>query len=680
MPPSSPTTKSTLYSPPSSPPLSPRSSRASRQYSPPSSPSLSRSSALSHRPSSVSPQKRPSAPCHATYPSISSTLSLLEERETEVDKRSAVYVTDSDSEPQFQPGCVPRPMGRGRSCSATVPRSGDLGGPLSISSSPGRKQRPPLPALLTSASSPQLRRLAELATTPSPSFSSLRSPLLPSPMSDMTLTPETEVVTPGEAITLSPENPVEEGAAEPGLASRWSLDSVASRPRINQMALDDASSSPASKTKKRDRLLSLISGRTRSGSVTKPQPPPNTPRGSTDVLDIRYIDSRDTPSPSSRSSSRPSFTMPPKISMAPSLASSDSSTASTASTLATPIESAHPTLSDPFHLDGPSCMQEQVEEEEEEDNLVFADNPYLEPDYPYHHAFPSTSLPHPPPHDLPQAYHESLKLQIPDRPMSPAEPPPQPTLPLPSPSTPSPSFLVPSPRPQSFFASITGRQRRRKKKLVISGAPLELNLSRSSSSVSNAQSSDDYHHRQAEQQRRVQNVVKWCESFGPVRKIETKEDGSLHVYWKDWEVADMVRVSCLGQLNVSALMFVLLRVGVPHSGAGSHQGCRPCQPRMVLYLMRSQRAPSRPSMHTAPRATDHRNLHYYPPRSHPPYPLFAIIQSSRSPSATSYAHFRLIYSIHSTSTLLASVHIIIAHPIVAQYGINYLAHAHTHTH
>ena len=82
------------------------------------------------------------------------------------------------------------------------------------------------------------------------------------------------------------------------------------------------------------------------------------------------------------------------------------------------------------------------------------------------------------------------------------------------------------------------------------GAPLELGQSRSSSSVaaspsvSASSSADDYHHRMHEQQRRVQNVVRWCESFGPVKKVETKEDGSLHVYWKDWEVADMV--SALG--------------------------------------------------------------------------------------------------------------------------------------
>ena len=47
-----------------------------------------------------------------------------------------------------------------------------------------------------------------------------------------------------------------------------------------------------------------------------------------------------------------------------------------------------------------------------------------------------------------------------------------------------------------------------------------------------------------ERARRVQNMVRWCESFGPVRKIDTKDDGSLHVYcqWKDWVAADMVSV------------------------------------------------------------------------------------------------------------------------------------------
>ncbi|KAI0718381.1 hypothetical protein C8T65DRAFT_570799 [Cerioporus squamosus] len=525
VPPPSPAATSLLSSPATSPPVSPRAAR----HSPPPSPRLSKARIPPRAPSS--PAVRPSTHRHATYPSISSTLSLLEERESEAEKRSAVYVADEDASLQR---VVPMPMGRGRSSSAAVP----LSGTVPFSASPKRKQRPALPALSTSASSPQLRRLAELAATPSPSFS-VGTPLLPSPMSDLsdiTATPDTEVVTPGEAITYSPLEPtVEEDAGEAGLASRWSLDSVASRPRITQMALDDASSSPASKTKKRDRLLSLISGRARSGSVTKPLPPPNTPRGSSDVLDIRRIDSRDAPS----TSSRPSFTMPPKISMTPSLSSSNSSNVST---LATPIE---PLPSDDLFASDSPCMPEDIDEE---DSPVFAENPFYQPDSPLLPPESPRGQPSPPPSLTPQPHgHEPLTLQIPERPMSPASPPPQPTLPLPSPSTPSPSFLVPSPRPQSFFATITGRQRRRKKKLVISGAPLELTQSRSSSSVSGAPS-DDYQHRQQEQQRRVQNVVRWCESFGPVKRVEAKDDGSLHVYWRDWEVADMV---CRIQAQVS---------------------------------------------------------------------------------------------------------------------------------
>ena len=439
-------------------------------------------------------------------------------------------------------------------------------GSIPISSSPRRRQRPALPVLSTSASSPQLRRLAELATIPSPSFS-VASTLLPSPMSDTTVVAEADVVTPGEAITVEEQSAKGRAAeGESGLASRWSLDSVASRPRIIQASLDDASSSPASKSRKRDRFLSLLSGRGRSGSLAKPFPPPNTPRGSSDVLDIRRIDSPD----NSTTSSRPSLSMTPSP-MAPSLSSSNSSNGSTVSMLATPIEPLHD-FSDPFAADSPSCVPDDVEEE----SLVFAANPYIHPDSPLLSAEQPAAPPSPP------TIQEPLTLQIPERPMSPGSPP-QPTLPLPSPSTPSPSFLVPSPRPQSFFASITGRQRRRKKKLVISGAPLELGQSRSSSSMSPTSPLEDLQQRRLEQQRRVQNVVKWCESFGAVRKIETRDDGSLHVYWKDWEVADMVRSivveNCLGAYTVPA------RVGLPRSGAGCHQRRRPRQPSMVLHLM-----------------------------------------------------------------------------------------------
>ncbi|KAI0674111.1 hypothetical protein C8Q78DRAFT_1075791 [Trametes maxima] len=453
-------------------------------------------------------------------------MSLLEDRETEAEKRTAVYVADGDA--AVQPATT-RLAGRGRSSSAAVLRTSDeLCAPFPISSSPRRKRRPTLPALSTSHSVPHLRDLAELATMPSPSLTPARA-LLPSPMSDMTMTPDSEIVSPGEAITCSPlDSPAED--TEAALASRWSLDSVASRPRIRQVVAPvalDVSSSPASKSKKRDRLFSLISGRPRAGSVGKPNPPPNTPRGSSDVLvlDIRRSSSRE----ALQSASRPSFTMPmlPPKTIAPSLSSSSSSNSSM---LPTPIEPGYPAQlpdMDPFARDSPSHMFE--------DEPVFAQNPHLTPESPLLAPEKPRTPPSPPP-------REPLTLHIPSRPSTPGSPPPQPTLPLPSPSTPSPSFLVPTPRAHSFLASLKSRQRRRRKKLVISGVPLELavSTSRASSAVSPAQAAEDLQARARERERRVQNVTRWCESFGPVRKMETKEDGSLHVYWKDWEVADMV--------------------------------------------------------------------------------------------------------------------------------------------
>ncbi|KAL7284346.1 hypothetical protein ACG7TL_001635 [Trametes sanguinea] len=557
VPPSTPAT-SHFSSPVSSQPASPRSV-LTEKLTPPPSPRLSSrlSSSPKTRPfprphaASVSGAlpARPLAQRHATYPSISSTMSLLEERETDAEKRAAVYVSGEDPTLQQQQPTAPRLAGRGRSSSATVTRTSDENcGPFSIGSSPRRKQRPTLPALSTSHSTPQLRTLAELASIPSPSLAPpSHSVLLPSPMSDTTLTPDSEEVSPGEAITWSPSDdgdwasPTGAEGAESGtaLASRWSLDSVASRPRIRQavVPVPDVSSSPASKTKKRDRLLSLISGRARAGSVGKPNPPPNTPRGSSDVLvlDIRRSESCEAynamQTSSFSSATRPSFNLPavpPKIQLTPSVSSSSGSSAST---LATPIEPMQPSPlpdMDPFAAGASSCLYEET--------LVFAENPHLTPESPLLAPTDPKAPPSPP--------RESLTLQIPDRPATPGSPPPQPTLPLPSPSTPSPSFLVPTPRSQSFFASLKSRQKRRKKKLVISGAPLELHASRASSSLQ-AQAPTEaaeqlQQQRALERSRRVQNVVKWCESFGPVRKIDTKDDGSLHVYWKDWEVADMV--------------------------------------------------------------------------------------------------------------------------------------------
>lgn len=116
----------------------------------------------------------------------------------------------------------------------------------------------------------------------------------------------------------------------------------------------------------------------------------------------------------------------------------------------------------------------------------------------------------------------------------PPSPPPEPTLPLPSPGTPTASFLVsPQQRSQSFFAlPFMKGSKRRDKKLVITGVPLE-----------DADDGRETDWKATEKRRRYENVVRWCEGFGEVRKIERKPDGTLHVFWRDWESADMVRRS-----------------------------------------------------------------------------------------------------------------------------------------
>ena len=53
-----------------------------------------------------------------------------------------------------------------------------------------------------------------------------------------------------------------------------------------------------------------------------------------------------------------------------------------------------------------------------------------------------------------------------------------------------------------------------------------------------------------EQKMRYDNVVQWCESFGAVKKIQETQDGSLHVYWHKWEVADTVSVLRVSILRV----------------------------------------------------------------------------------------------------------------------------------
>ncbi|OBZ78015.1 hypothetical protein A0H81_02307 [Grifola frondosa] len=487
-PPSSPLTPTTP-SPPSSP-------RAPAHFA--SSPKSRTFPSSQFPPVVASSNGRPFNQRHATYPSISSTLSFLEDRETEMDKRSGVYVAEviDQNDRTYAPS-----SSRIRGGSIELQRTQ----PLNVS--PKRKQRPPLPSLSTSISSPSLRTLAALSVIPPPPLSP--SALLCSPMSDATINADVDAlaVDNNTIITSFPTRPsTPTGEASPGLASRWSMDSVASRPHIDDVGAG-AATSPTTppKQKKRDRLLSFIS-RGRAGSVGKPATSPSTPRMSTEALDLDRRPISKGPHFEMISPSRPSLSVASPPVMSPSASTSSSSSSSSASsafTVVTPVESpSHNALHDRME----QLAAEQPQSAQHSPEAIDSSLPYLQ---------------------------DSDVLPVPS----------EPTLPLPSPRTPTASFLSP-PRAQSFFSLSALKSRtRRRKKLVISGGPLAVEpIRHGAPPTPQDQYLDALNAGRREREQRLchENVRHWCEGFGAVRKIERKEDGSLHVYWKEWQIADMV--------------------------------------------------------------------------------------------------------------------------------------------
>ncbi|GBE87628.1 hypothetical protein SCP_1103050 [Sparassis crispa] len=441
---------------------------------------------------------------HTNYPSISSTLELLEERETEAERRAGVYVTGTNETAVDEMAAASARRGSNASMShvnAEAPKLhlglGKMG--------PKRKQRPALPALSTSVSSPQLRTLA--VQSASPSLGSATSTNLPSAF---TATSQ-KFIDASAPSTLTAAPFTRSGAMANGetdddqqLPSRWSLDSVVSRharasflPVHIPLPASPTTQSPTSKGSTRDRLISFIS-RGRSGSLGKTLPPV-IPAAEEALTGRNSL----TKEPHFLMvSSRPSLSSPlttPVNSHFPVNSSPSSSNTSSAASLPTPTDA----MLDPFSATADSCI-------------------------PVESAHASSDV---------QDFHLP---DIPVAPSLPPSPPPEPTLPLPSPSMPSQSFLVPQ-RPHTFFSALAlkRRLRRRAKKLVISGIEGPDALA-SVQQLRNPHDEAERERRIEERRRRLTNVVHWCESFGALRKVERKDDGSLHVYWRQWEVADMV--------------------------------------------------------------------------------------------------------------------------------------------
>ncbi|KAH8083312.1 hypothetical protein BXZ70DRAFT_579056 [Cristinia sonorae] len=507
------------YSPVPSPPSTPQSltfsSSASSSprlpHTPPRPPFLLSAPRPRTRSNRMSVGSTRSTLTHSPFPSISSTLSHLEDRETEVEKRSGVYVTDAERGAEQ------------RTDETLGDSSAVIRGPVRKTSKELLKlqsfvavadtelslaSRKASPTLSTSHSSPQLRTLADLAATPA---SPLRTASPASTLaSTSTQTARTHTLTRSHTFP----SPLDDfGCDNPPMSpsSRWSIDSTRSgQPLLPSVAENSPSDSPA-KPRKRDRLISFIS-RNRTGSVGKAPSSPSSESEFADLIGFQpefFVGSSRRSSkvisqPSSSSLhlpiQQPTDITPPL----PISTSSSTSSASSSSTLPTPV-------------DGNSSED------------VLPHPSFFSPDQ-------SSYLP-----EVDDAEYEADMYE--------------PTLPLPSPSVPTASFLIPQ-RPQSSFPFLSTfrRKTRRHRKLVVNIPPYEPAMSVEEENGNPAAKKLKI---EEGQRKRHDAVVRWCESFGPLRRVEKRADGSLHIHWKEWEAADTVcRIA--GQVHIKSVGTVSL--------------------------------------------------------------------------------------------------------------------------
>ncbi|KAJ3481342.1 hypothetical protein NLI96_g7717 [Meripilus lineatus] len=535
-PPSTPVQLQTPYTTPLSSPRADSFALSSPSTS--SVPSLSRSSSIiSHhvnrsRTSSLTGGSR-SPYTHSAYPSISSTLSNLEEQDIESERASSFWPMDSHfasddlrSEGSQESTILAHtPMRKSSREMLQLNTTFPSQAPFYVNTNSQRKSRPTTPSLTTSASSPALRNLAALASIPaspihpiSPPPSSFAPPRLsahhPSRSSTLPLSLLTDLsLTPFQSTTSPSE-------INPMLASRWSLETTAPN-ESSRRAENNASGSPKNppnspKMRKRDRLLSFIS-RSRAGSVGK---------SSSSQESAPLLSRQGEADPESNSSSRRSsrFTgvqspstislpipahtriensCPPPLPIASTSSSSSSSPASTTtscsvSTIATPVDG-----------DGNSSEECHSSGSGPESMSYFADD-----------------------------YDD--------------EPPQSPILPLPSPHTPAVSFLYPRRQTSSipFLSAFNQRRKdRRKRQLVISDAAFLKPLPPLTPEIEqNPQVMVERKRMEAERERRRTAIIDWCKKFGELQRIQDEADGVMVVSWKNWEHADQ---ACRVQATVS---------------------------------------------------------------------------------------------------------------------------------
>ncbi|KAI0691866.1 hypothetical protein BC835DRAFT_1359611, partial [Cytidiella melzeri] len=461
------------------PPSTPRLSYS--PVTPPSTPSSSPRASISPN-SQPKPRSRPpstSAPrghTHAAFPSISSTLSLLSERDSETAKRSGVIVTSTGS---------PRASTDTKTLTHLPLRRSSVDALQALASdgSPPRKRRPNL-TLANSTSTPHLRALAELAQTPA-------SPVLSHQPSQASLA--ASVRSPFESsVNLLPSPSLKPSA------SRWSIDSnepkCVERPVLSKLVVESAQTSPA-KPRKRDRLMSFIS-RARAGSLgkqstspTRDEFAPATPQDT----DFGVLSSKPSMMSLKTSSRRTSHSVYTSQQISATVSTTSTSSTSDAS-LATPGDSQQDISAlDPFGSASPTFSPVSfMPDMSDNADVSIIDDLYE------------------------SACIDSGSLSAP-------APPPPSFLPL---------------KQESLFSTLARKTiRRRKRKVIVTCSPAE---SDEYSEEDMGQAHMAAARREREQKLREEALLGWCEGFGVVRRFERKENGNVHVYWRECEVAEMV--------------------------------------------------------------------------------------------------------------------------------------------
>ncbi|KAI0088790.1 hypothetical protein BDY19DRAFT_147077 [Irpex rosettiformis] len=294
------------------------------------------------------------------------------------------------------------------------------------------------------------------------------------------------------------------------------------RPALPKLSSPESPQASPVKPRKRDRLMSFIS-RARAGSVTKQSTSPTR-----EEFDL----------PTPQSSQFGSLVSLPRISTGTSSKRTSRSVYAPQPMAVTPSTASTSSASD-TSLVTPGASQPDVSTIQE--HVVQAD------------VFGTASPTFTPSSFMPDM-SDNTDVSIIDDMYEPTSL--EPTLPPPTPGSSTPSFFLP-PKQEGLFASFARKTvRRRKKKLIVSW------LSGQITSTDGLGRSQYGTAREREQRLREDRLLKWCESFGVVRRFERRENGYPHTRFNH---IPTLRMSALAVQYASHALWILSPVSLSPS-------------------------------------------------------------------------------------------------------------------